>query len=100
MNRRKESLIEHREGNGRLMAAGNAPLPVRYILDTWLEQVPTGSGRIAGMQRMDGFVWWQGTCSQRPDGTLVTEDGQKFGVSLYDVRSNRAGLYCRTLIDG
>jgi hypothetical protein len=39
MSRRSDRLIEHREGEGRLLFEGSASVRVRYVLDRWMEDV-------------------------------------------------------------
>jgi hypothetical protein len=94
MNRRNAQLVEHQEGDGRLLAEGRQPLPVRFVLDTWQETIATGSGTCSEIQRRDGFVWWKGEGLGNPAFTLETADGHRFRVALFDHRSNRAHFCC------
>jgi hypothetical protein len=90
MSRRAERLVKHREGEGRLHLCGNASVPVRCILDCWLEDISTGSGTRTEMQRLDGFVWWEGLPVGGSTGTLETDDGA--GTPLACTTSDRTGL--------
>ncbi len=94
MSQRRERMIAHQEGNGRLLSDGKTPLPVRYFLDTWCETIATGTAISAEMKRSDGFVWWNSAILPDPSGVLETEDGQQLRVNLFELKSNRA-YFCR-----
>jgi len=94
MIHRRERMVAHLEGNGRLLVEGQIPLSVRYFLDTWCETIPTGSGISAEMQRSDGFVWWNSAVLPDSFGVLETEDGQQLRVNLFEFKANRAH-FCR-----
>jgi hypothetical protein len=44
---------------------------------------------------MDGVLWWEKVGPQPMSGTLELEDGRTVGVTLFDVRSNRASFHCK-----
>jgi hypothetical protein len=90
-----ERLTEHHEGVGKLHVNGGPAVPVRYVLDTWLQSIATGSGTQGEMRRSDGFLWWEKSGLQPATATLETEDGRKLNVSLTDIRNNRAAFSCR-----
>jgi hypothetical protein len=79
---------------GKLYVDGDYVVLVRYVLDTWLQTIATGSGTLSEMRRADGFLWWEKSGSQPATGTLETDDGQKLKVSLFEIRANRASFYC------
>ncbi|HEY1262115.1 MAG TPA: hypothetical protein VGF06_01255 [Terriglobales bacterium] len=94
MNRASQKLVEHGSGNGRLLADGEPEVPVQYVLDTWTENIPTGSGTWAEMQSRDGVIWWDGSNLPHKACTLETENGQALRVNLFELRSQRARFYC------
>jgi hypothetical protein len=93
--KRREQLVDHHEGVGKLHKNGDRPVPVRYIVDTWRQSIATGSGTSSEVKRMDGVLWWEKVGPQPMSGTLELEDGRTVGVILFDVRSNRASFHCK-----
>jgi hypothetical protein len=93
--KRREQLVEHHEGVGKLHKNGDQPIPVRYIVDTWNQSIATGSGTSSEVKRMDGVLWLEKVGPQPASGTLELEDGRRVGVTLFDVRSNRASFHCK-----
>jgi hypothetical protein len=93
MTQRHEQLAEHCEGHGWLLPNSGTPISVRYILDRWLEEIPSGSGTSTRIQRMDGFVWWDGESSPSLEAILETGNGSQFRVKLHSRRTNRASLF-------
>ena len=85
--KRREQLVEHHEGVGKLHKNGDQPVPVRYIVDTWNQSIATGSGTSSEVKRMDGVLWWEKVGPQPASGTLELEVGRMVGVTLFDVLS-------------
>ena len=92
--KRREQLVDHHEGVGKLHKDGDQPVPVRYIVDTWKQSIATGSGTSSELKRMDGVLWWEKVGPQPTSGILETESGEKLTINLYDIRANRASFYC------
>lgn len=92
--KRREHLVDHHEGVGKLHKDGDQPVPVRYIVDTWKQSIATGSGTSSELKRMDGVLWWEKVGPQPTSGILETESGEKLTINLYDIRANRASFYC------
>jgi hypothetical protein len=93
VTRRSERLIDHREGEGRLLAGDADGLEVHYVLDTWSESIATGSGTFSEIQRRDGFLWWSDPFSPQAICKLETGDGTRLRVNLSQLRSQRAHFH-------
>ena len=93
--KQREQLLDHHEGVGKLHKNGERSVPVRYIVDTWRQSIATGSGTSSEVKRMDGVLWWEEVGPQPIRDTLELEDGRTVGVTLFDVRSNRASFHCK-----
>lgn len=90
----RELLADHREGVGKLYKKDDQVIPVRYVMDTWRQSIATGSGTSSHVHSIDGVLWWEQVELQPVTCVLEIEDGRRFNVTLFGIRSNRASFYC------